>query len=53
VSDSEPECWTDPRQSLSEIRQTADEVLPGASVRRTLYHRYLFRWADGGSTIQT
>lgn len=43
---------TDPKESLDEIRRTADEVIPGASVRRTLYYRYLLRWANGRSTIQ-
>jgi len=44
---------TDPLESLSEIRRAADEVIPGASVRRTLYYRYLLRWANGRSTIQS
>ncbi len=44
---------TDPLESLREIRRTADEVIPGASVRRTLYYRYLLRWANGRSTIQS
>ncbi|MBO0678119.1 methyltransferase domain-containing protein [Mycolicibacterium sp. S2-37] len=35
---------TDPRESLREIRAVAAEVLPGASVRRALYYRYLLRW---------
>jgi SAM-dependent methyltransferase len=35
---------TDPVESLSEIRRIADEVLPGASIRRALYYRYLLRW---------
>jgi SAM-dependent methyltransferase len=35
---------TDPRESLSEIRRTADEVIRGATVRRALYYRYLLRW---------
>jgi 2-polyprenyl-3-methyl-5-hydroxy-6-metoxy-1,4-benzoquinol methylase len=38
---------TDPRESLDEIRRTASDVLPGASVRRGLYYRYLLRWANG------
>ena len=33
-----------PRENLDEIRQVADEVLPGADVRRALYYRYLLRW---------
>jgi 2-polyprenyl-3-methyl-5-hydroxy-6-metoxy-1,4-benzoquinol methylase len=28
------------------IRRAADEVLPGASVRRALYYRYLLLWAN-------
>lgn len=44
---------TDPKESLGEIRRAADEVIPGASVRRTLYYRYLLRWANGRSTIHT
>ncbi len=44
---------TDPHESLSEIRRAADEVIPGASVRRALYYRYLLRWANGPFTIQT
>jgi 2-polyprenyl-3-methyl-5-hydroxy-6-metoxy-1,4-benzoquinol methylase len=35
---------TDPQQGLDDIRRTVDEVLPGASVRRGLYYRYLLRW---------
>ena len=38
---------TDPQEGLDEIRRTADEVLPGASVRRALYYRYLLRWRNG------
>lgn len=37
---------TDPREGLDDIRRIADEVLPGASVRRALYYRYLLRWAS-------
>lgn len=33
-----------PTETLDEIRQVADEVLPGASIRRGLYYRYLLRW---------
>lgn len=43
---------TDPRESLTDIRRTADDVLPGASVRRALYYRYLLRWTNRRSTIQ-
>jgi hypothetical protein len=34
----------DPEEGLDDIRRTVDEVLPGASVRRGLYYRYLLRW---------
>ena len=34
----------DPQEGLDDIRRTVDEVLPGASVRRALYYRYLLRW---------
>jgi 2-polyprenyl-3-methyl-5-hydroxy-6-metoxy-1,4-benzoquinol methylase len=36
---------TDPQDGLDEIRRTVDEILPGASMRRALYYRYLLRWA--------
>jgi hypothetical protein len=36
---------TDPCEGLDEIRRVAADVLPGASVRRALYYRYLLRWA--------
>jgi len=35
----------DPREGFDDIRRTADDVLPGASLRRALYYRYLLRWA--------
>ena len=35
----------DPQEGLDDIRRMVDEVLPGASVRRALYYRYLLRWA--------
>lgn len=35
---------TDPRESLAEIRAVADGAIPGATVRRALYYRYLLRW---------
>jgi 2-polyprenyl-3-methyl-5-hydroxy-6-metoxy-1,4-benzoquinol methylase len=35
---------TDPQEGLDDILRTVDEVLPGASVRRGLYYRYLLRW---------
>ena len=34
-----------PQESLDDIRNIVDEVLPGASVRRARYYRYLLRWA--------
>jgi ubiquinone/menaquinone biosynthesis C-methylase UbiE len=34
----------DPKESLSEIRKTALEVLPGAIIRRRFYYRYLIVW---------
>ena len=34
----------DPQEGLDDIRHTVDVVLPGASVRRALYYRYLLRW---------
>jgi 2-polyprenyl-3-methyl-5-hydroxy-6-metoxy-1,4-benzoquinol methylase len=38
---------TDPREGLDDIRRTVADVLPGATVRRALYYRYLLRWARG------
>jgi SAM-dependent methyltransferase len=35
---------TDARESLGEIRATVRRELPGASIRRALYYRYLLRW---------
>jgi 2-polyprenyl-3-methyl-5-hydroxy-6-metoxy-1,4-benzoquinol methylase len=40
---------TNPRESLSEIRRTVGEVLPGSSVRRALYYRYLLRWTSNSA----
>ncbi|MDR3660238.1 MAG: class I SAM-dependent methyltransferase [Mycobacterium sp.] len=37
---------SDPRESLAEIRRTADDVLPGVRIRRGLYYRYLLRWTN-------
>jgi 2-polyprenyl-3-methyl-5-hydroxy-6-metoxy-1,4-benzoquinol methylase len=34
----------DPEEGLDDIRRIVDEVLPGASMRRALYYRYLLRW---------
>ena len=36
----------DPRESLAEIRQAAEDVLPGARIRRGLYYRYRLRWRN-------
>ncbi|MBB2991765.1 2-polyprenyl-3-methyl-5-hydroxy-6-metoxy-1,4-benzoquinol methylase [Mycolicibacterium iranicum] len=33
-----------PQHSLADIRRIADEVIPGAHMRRALYYRYLLRW---------
>ena len=33
-----------PKESLSEIRQMAHEVMPGAIIRRRFYYRYLLSW---------
>jgi 2-polyprenyl-3-methyl-5-hydroxy-6-metoxy-1,4-benzoquinol methylase len=35
----------DPQEGLDDIRRTVDHLLPGASVRRSLYYRYLLRWS--------
>lgn len=34
----------DPREDLGEIRQAAEELLPGARIRRGLYFRYRLLW---------
>jgi 2-polyprenyl-3-methyl-5-hydroxy-6-metoxy-1,4-benzoquinol methylase len=34
----------EPKEGLDDIRRTVNGVLPGASVRRALYYRYLLRW---------
>lgn len=34
----------EPKESLSEIRQAAHEVMPGATVRRRFYYRYSLSW---------
>lgn len=36
---------SEPQQSLAEIRRTVRTVLPGATIRRALYYRYLLRWS--------
>jgi 2-polyprenyl-3-methyl-5-hydroxy-6-metoxy-1,4-benzoquinol methylase len=37
---------TDPSQGFDDIRRIADDVLPGSSIRRALYYRYLLRWTN-------
>lgn len=37
----------DPREGFDEIRRTVGDILPGASVRRALYYRYLLRFSNG------
>lgn len=37
----------EPRESLGGIRRTAAQVLPGVSIRRGLYYRYVLRWRNG------
>jgi len=34
----------EPQEGLDDVRRAVDDVLPGASVRRALYYRYLLRW---------
>ncbi|MGE2715031.1 class I SAM-dependent methyltransferase [Mycolicibacterium litorale] len=34
----------EPHESLGEIRDVTADVLPGASIRRALYYRYLLTW---------
>lgn len=36
----------DPRESLDEIRRVAGDVLPGVTIRRALYYRYLLLWTS-------
>jgi 2-polyprenyl-3-methyl-5-hydroxy-6-metoxy-1,4-benzoquinol methylase len=38
---------TEPRDSLGEIRQVTDDVLPGAVIRRGIYYRYRLHWRNG------
>jgi 2-polyprenyl-3-methyl-5-hydroxy-6-metoxy-1,4-benzoquinol methylase len=38
---------TDPAEGLDDVRSVVDDVLPGASIRRGLYYRYLMRWVNG------
>jgi len=35
---------TAPKDSLARVRAIADSVLPGASIRRAFYYRYLLEW---------
>jgi 2-polyprenyl-3-methyl-5-hydroxy-6-metoxy-1,4-benzoquinol methylase len=37
---------TDPQDGFDDIRRVAEEVLPGAVMRRALYYRYLLRWEN-------
>ncbi|GIQ69698.1 hypothetical protein XYCOK13_25220 [Xylanibacillus composti] len=34
----------EPKESISEIRQVARDVLPGAIIRRRFYYRYSLTW---------
>lgn len=36
----------EPRESLAGIRHLADDVIPGAVIRRGLYYRYLLSWVS-------
>jgi len=36
----------DPKESLSEIRRVARELLPGSVVRQRFYYRYLLTWSS-------
>lgn len=36
----------DPKESLGEIRKVAQEVLPGAIIRRRFYYRYSLTWQE-------
>ncbi|HZU46075.1 MAG TPA: class I SAM-dependent methyltransferase [Mycobacterium sp.] len=38
-----------PQESLSEISAAARQVLPGVSIRRAMYYRYLLRWRNCSS----
>jgi 2-polyprenyl-3-methyl-5-hydroxy-6-metoxy-1,4-benzoquinol methylase len=39
----------DPREGFDDVRRVADDVLPGASMRRGLYYRYLLRWTNNSA----
>ncbi|GAB4903774.1 hypothetical protein MAHJHV61_28740 [Mycobacterium avium subsp. hominissuis] len=36
----------DPRESLDEIRRVAEDVVPGAVIRRGVYYRYRLLWRN-------
>lgn len=36
--------FTDPAESLAEIREVARELMPGVRIRRGLYYRYVLTW---------
>ena len=44
--ESNPEAMvtTDPQESLAEIRQAAEVILPGCRIRRRMYYRYTLSW---------
>lgn len=37
---------TEPQESLAQIHQVADDVVPKAVIRRGLYYRYLLHWRN-------
>jgi len=39
----------EPKESLAEIKQAAQRILPGAEVKRKLYYRYLLTWTKPSS----
>ncbi len=41
-----------PKESLFEIRQAAQEVLPGAIIRRRFYYRYVLSWNKPKGEVQ-
>lgn len=42
----------DPREGLGEIRRVAEDLLPGARLRRGLYFRYLLRWSKAELQVE-
>ncbi|MCY9660681.1 hypothetical protein P5G65_29965 [Paenibacillus chondroitinus] len=40
----------EPKESIMEIRQAVNEILPGAIVRRRFYYRYLLSWVKPTDT---